>query len=114
MSHEAVGKFVEAINQSPGLKEKCRKVVDGSDDPAGFVALGRANGFEFSEEDARSYFGILLGQPGPGELGDQDLAKVAGGFGGADLLTARYRSQAIFQNLKSTPSWVLQGVGSPP
>ncbi len=114
MSHEEVGRFVEAVNRSPELQQRCRAVLVGSEDPGGFTLLGRANGFHFSEEEARSFFGIVLGQPEPRELADDDLAKVSGGAGGLALSAARLQSQALSRNLGGLPAWALAGVGSPP
>ncbi len=114
MSHEEVARFVEAVNRLPELQRQCRGVLVGSEGPGGFTLLGRANGFDFSEEEARAYFGIVLGQPEPRELADDDLAKVSGGAGGFALSAARLQSQALFRNLGGTPSWALAGVGSPP
>ena len=114
MSNEEVARFVEAVNRSPELQRQCRDVLVGSEDPGGFTLLGRANGFDFSEEDVRSYFGIVLGQPEPRELADDDLARVSGGAGGFAVGVARLQSRALFRDLGGTPSWALAGVGSPP
>lgn len=80
MQESAISRFIQAVNQSPDLRENVRQVLEGSEDPSGFVALGRKNGYEFSEADARSYFKEALAPPKErGELGEKDLESVSGG-----------------------------------
>ncbi len=114
MSQKVVGEFVAAINASLDLQAKCRKVLEGSSDAAGFAALGRENGFEFTEEDARVCFALALAQPEPVELTDEDLANIAGGRGASDMVADRLQSQDFLRSLGSLPRWVSAGFGSPP
>lgn len=114
MSRKAVGEFVAAINASLDLQARCRKVLEGSSDAAGFAALGRESGFEFTEEDARIYFAIALTQPEPVELTDEDLANIAGGRGASELVADRLQSQDLLRSMGSLPRWALGGFGSPP
>ena len=77
MSRESVARFVEAVNASPQLLDQCRETFK-SPDAAAFVALARKQGCELTVQDAVSFFSSLPAKE-PQELGEEDLAKVAGG-----------------------------------
>jgi predicted ribosomally synthesized peptide with nif11-like leader len=110
MSQETVEKFIQAVNESTELQAKCKRALDGAADPSGFVAVAKANGFDFTESDAMSFFGDVLGAEQPAELSDQDLEKVAGGAGSKDMPSPTSRlgnTVRMFQGLKlnKNPSW---------
>lgn len=79
MASEAVRKFIAAVNESADLRKKAQQALDGSSGPAGFVAVAKEAGFQFSEDDARTYFAEVLTPRQPRELKDEDLAEVSGG-----------------------------------
>jgi predicted ribosomally synthesized peptide with nif11-like leader len=110
MSQDSVQKFIQAVNDSNELQTKCKGALDGAADPSGFVALAKENGFEFTESDALSFFGDVLGAEQPGELSDEDLANVAGGAGSKDMPSPTSKlgnTVRMFQGLKlnNSPRW---------
>ncbi len=112
MAKEAVGKFVETINKSPDLVKKCRQVMQGSKDAAGFAAFGKENGFQFTLAEAQGYFQELLGTSKPAgltELQEDALTKVAGGKGEQCMpnkgIAGLGESVRLFRNLGAAPHW---------
>lgn len=117
MAKDAVEKFVESINKSPELLKKCKDAVEGSKDAGAFAALGKANGFEFSAAEAAEYFQETLGATKPPaltELGEEDLAKAAGGkdkhTGGRLALSSPEllklnQSVCLFRGIGHAPAW---------
>jgi hypothetical protein len=78
MAAEALEQFIEAANKSQELLAKCRQLVEDSHDLAGFVALGREHGFEFTSAEAQVFFQQAFGASGPTELTDRQLANLSG------------------------------------
>ena len=110
MSQETVEKFIQAVNDSTDLQTKCKGALDGAADPSGFVAVAKENGFEFTESDATSFFGDVLGAEQPAELSDQELENLAGGAGSKDMPSPTSklgRTVRMFQGLKlnNNPRW---------
>ena len=58
-----IEKFIEAINKSDKLRLQCQEALDGSDNPDKFVALAAKNGYQFTVEEAKSYFERILHAP---------------------------------------------------
>ncbi len=54
MSLESLQSFMTSIKDSLG-REACQ-AMDGSSDPSAFVALGKANGHDFTNDEVISYF----------------------------------------------------------
>lgn len=82
MSKQAVDEFITLINESSGaLVRKTHEVLDGSTDPAAFVVLGRENGFEFTDDEAASFFkDVIVPTVGESdELTPEHLEMIVGG-----------------------------------
>ncbi|MDD6488271.1 MAG: Nif11-like leader peptide family RiPP precursor [Clostridia bacterium] len=62
---------------SEKLTQEFIKKVSMAKSPEEIVALAKENGMEFSEEKAKALFAHLNGS---GELSDDDLSAVAGGY----------------------------------
>jgi predicted ribosomally synthesized peptide with nif11-like leader len=114
MASDVVHKFIIAVNNSPELRAKTQKAIDGSNDPSGFVAVAKTAGYEFSLEDAKTYFNNVLSstkRPGEfkGELTDEDLDLVSGGkdTSPASRSSALTTTVKMFQGMSFTalPSW---------
>lgn len=54
MSADNLHSFLGTIKDT--LARDACKAMDGSKDPSAFVALGKANGFEFTNEEVIAYF----------------------------------------------------------
>ena len=54
MATENLHNFLNAITDSLA-RDACR-ALDGSSDPSAFVALGKANGYEFTNDEVVAYF----------------------------------------------------------
>src|SRR5262245_42391776 len=79
MASEAVEKFIAAVNGSADLRKKRQAALEGASSPAQLVAVAKAAGFQFSEEDARQYFAEVLAPQRPRELKEHELDQVSGG-----------------------------------
>lgn len=75
MSAENLSNFMVAIGSSDDLAQQAVVAIDGTADPSAFVALGQANGYEFTVDEVISNFDST----GSDELSEADLANVAGG-----------------------------------
>jgi predicted ribosomally synthesized peptide with nif11-like leader len=107
MVNQAVQQFIAAVNKSPELRAKTEKALDGSKDPAGFVAVAKEAGYKFSEDDARKYFAELLTAKPPGEITDVDLEQISGGKDTRSVKSPLNETVNMFQRmtLKITPGW---------
>jgi predicted ribosomally synthesized peptide with nif11-like leader len=111
MASDAVHKFITAVNSSPDLRAKTQKAIDGSKDPSGFVAVAKAAGYDFSLQDAKTYFENVLSStepPGSGQLKDEDLDLVSGGKDTSPRLgTPLTTTVKMFQQMRfnDLPGW---------
>ena len=83
MSEKALGEFINKINGSADLSKQVEGLISGQRDWAGFIALGRDNGFEFTHDELQANLDAIrsLGGAADGELAEADLEKAAGGVG---------------------------------
>jgi hypothetical protein len=86
MSAESLHQFLTAMTDT--VARKARDAMDGSPDPAGFVALGRVNGYDFTPEEVVSY-----------------LNEADGGAGGYDRLAAGVAMFRRMGRMNVVPSW---------
>ena len=78
--------FVEKFSEDTNLQTELGEVLSNADDTnvdRRVVELGERHGFTFSEEDSRNA-GLMLSMTNSsdGELSDEQLELVSGGFGG--------------------------------
>jgi predicted ribosomally synthesized peptide with nif11-like leader len=100
MSKENIAKFQETIAQKPELLEKLKDART----PEAVVAVARAEGFDFTEEDMRAFAGEQAGKGIP--LSDEELGKAAGGLyddNGRPITTPAY---GCSHWLPSTNPWL--------
>src|SRR5262245_2291411 len=84
MSLDAASKFVAKVNGDSALKDKVASAIEGKSDneaAANFVALGKANGFDFTADEAIVLRDCAVAVMN-GEMSNAELDSVAGG---ADL-----------------------------
>ncbi len=83
MSEKALGEFINKINGSADLSKQVEGLISGQRDWAGFIALGRDNGFEFTHDELQANLDAIrsLGGGADGELSQADLEMAAGGAG---------------------------------
>ncbi|MEO2018987.1 MAG: Nif11-like leader peptide family natural product precursor [Fuerstiella sp.] len=106
MSVENLSNFMAAIGSSDDLAQQAVVAIDGTADPSAFVALGQANGYEFTVDEVVSNFDSTGSDEGAGELSEADLQNVAGGG---------FRRQAVgtamlsrMGRMNNVPDWASQ------
>jgi hypothetical protein len=76
-----VSMFFQALESDPALQEEASAIdaADAATAARGLAALGAERGYSFSVDDLDAYLGQ---QPaGGGQLGQEELQRVAGGIG---------------------------------
>jgi predicted ribosomally synthesized peptide with nif11-like leader len=104
MSLDAVAKFVDAINGSAELQKECRQALEGSTDPAPFVAFAHRNGFDVTAEEVWTCFHNAPSSVEAAELSDEELAMVSGGMEGTAERATKRATTALF-NTVGKPLW---------
>jgi len=75
MASQSVSSFRQAVGASPELQKQVQQVL-GNGDIAGLVAVGKSNGYDFSEAEANAAISEVSSG---GKLNDFELEMVSGG-----------------------------------
>ena len=76
MASQSASGFRQAVGASPELQKQVQEVL-GKGDIAGLVAVGKRNGYDFSEAEAKAAISEV--SSGGGKLNDFELEMVSGG-----------------------------------
>ena len=92
MSQKALVEFMAKSEQDPELMAQAKGVIENTDSPDQFVALGKQHGFDFTGKEVVQFFSKMDNE----ELSEADLEAVAGGTS---------FSVASFSSLSVPRSW---------
>jgi predicted ribosomally synthesized peptide with nif11-like leader len=106
MSVDNLSNFMAAIGSSDDLAQQAVVAIDGTADPSAFVALGQANGYEFTVDEVVSNFDSTGSDEGAGELSEADLENVAGGGFTRQAVGAAMLSR--MGRMNNVPDWANQ------
>ncbi len=76
MSKEALERMFLAASEDPNLRQKLENASEYTE----AVSIGAENGFNFSEEEAQAFISEQGIEVEEGELSNEELEAVAGGF----------------------------------
>jgi predicted ribosomally synthesized peptide with nif11-like leader len=91
MSTQAVETFLETLDQDENLKRQLDAAVPKTPDPAHIVAFASRHGFDFTSDELEQHAASFAQQPPPtpaGELSEDQMGEVVGGFGSYSFSTA--------------------------
>jgi predicted ribosomally synthesized peptide with nif11-like leader len=79
MTQQDVSRFFQALETDPALQAEAGAIdaTDPASAAEGLAALGADHGYSFSVADLAAF---LREQPASGELGEEELERVAGGL----------------------------------
>ena len=84
MSTQAVEKFLTTLDQDETLQRQFGTAVPKTPDPAQIVAFANTHGYDFTADELEQHAASFAQQPPPmpaGEVSDEQLGGVVGGFG---------------------------------
>jgi predicted ribosomally synthesized peptide with nif11-like leader len=97
------------VNGSADLRKKTQEALDGSSGPAAFVSVAKGAGFQFTEDDARTYFAEVLTPHRPRELKKEELGQVSAGAKDISQRETSHINETVkmFQSMSfnSLPPW---------
>ena len=91
MSTQAVETFLKTLDQDETLQRQFGTTVPRTPDPAQIVAFASTHGYDFTADELEQHAASFAQQPPPtpaGEVSDEQLGGVVGGFGSYSFATA--------------------------
>ncbi|MCA1994665.1 MAG: Nif11-like leader peptide family natural product precursor [Coleofasciculus sp. S288] len=81
MSMEAVKQFLERVGQDAALQQELNQAIESAEnDRAAAAEVGAKYGYSFSPDEIGQVMEVALTQESGGELNEEELESIAGGF----------------------------------